>query len=212
MARYYAERANYYERVYQKPERQDDLRRMESELPACFAGRRVLEVACGTGWWTPHGARDSSSWLATDINEETLQIARLKPLPADRVSFQVVDAYSMAELGDSSFDAAFAGFWWSHIPLTRLPSWLATLHGRLMSESRVVMLDNSFVETSNLPISRRDPDGNTYQMRKLEDGSTYEVVKNFPTADEAIAALGPRARNARWMQLDHYWMLHYDLE
>jgi demethylmenaquinone methyltransferase/2-methoxy-6-polyprenyl-1,4-benzoquinol methylase len=56
MRQYYAQRAQIYERVYYKPERQSDLRAMESALAAPFAGRRVLEVACGTGWCT---ARDS---------------------------------------------------------------------------------------------------------------------------------------------------------
>ena len=52
MARYYAQRAAYYERVYFKPERQADLRQMEAWVAAHFSGRRVLEIACGTGWWT----------------------------------------------------------------------------------------------------------------------------------------------------------------
>ena len=50
MRDYYARRATYYERVYLKPERQRDLRTMEAWLPSMFVGRRVLEVACGTGW------------------------------------------------------------------------------------------------------------------------------------------------------------------
>ncbi len=212
MARYYAERASYYERVYFKPERQADLRRMEAELPAYFTGRRVLEIACGTGWWTPHGARDCASWLATDLNDETMEIARRKPLPPGKVRFQALDAYVLDALGDARFDAAFAGFWWSHVPLARLPAWLAQLHERLEPGARIVMLDNRFVPASNLPISRRDEDGNTYQLRTLDDGSTCEVVKNFPSADAAIAALGPRARDARWIAHEHYWVLVYELD
>ena len=123
MARYYAERATYYERGYFKPERQPDLRRMEAELPAYFTGRRVLEP-----------------------------------------------------------------------------------------DARVVMLDNRFVPASNLPISRRDEDGNTYQLRTLDDGSTCEVVENFPSADAAIAALGPRAHDARWIAYEYYWVLVYELD
>ena len=211
-ARYYAERAAYYERVYQKPERQQDLRRMEAALPAYFAGRHVLEVACGTGWWTPYGARDCASWLATDLNDETMEIARRKALPAGKVQFQVVDAYTLAELGSAQFNAAFAGCWWSHVPLSRLPAWLDTLHSRLEPGARVVMLDNSFIQTSNLPISRRDAEGNTYQVRTLDDGSTYEVVKNFPTAEQAMSALGPRAIHARWTAYEHYWVLDYELK
>lgn len=210
MLDYYKRRAAYYERVYQKPERQADLRAMEASLAAPFAGRRVLEIACGTGWWTPHAARDARRWLATDANPETMAIARAKALPA-AVELRQVDAYTLDGLGDESFDAAFAGCWWSHVPLQALPGWLATLHSRLEPGARVVMLDNSFVQTSSTPLSRRDETGNTYQERVLDDGSVHEVLKNFPTAEEAFAVLGPRARAPRWTAYEHYWVLDYTL-
>jgi ubiquinone/menaquinone biosynthesis C-methylase UbiE len=210
MQDYYARRARVYERIYQKPERQADLRAMEAWLPAQFTGRRVLEIACGTGWWTPHGARDCASWLATDVNPETIAIAQAKPLPAT-VRFATVDAYSMAELGDARFDGAFAGFWWSHVPLAQLPAWLERLHARLEPGARVVILDNRYVEGSSTRLSRRDADGNTYQQRHLDDGSAHEVLKNFPTGDAAVAALGPRARVPQWITHTHYWVLCYQL-
>jgi demethylmenaquinone methyltransferase/2-methoxy-6-polyprenyl-1,4-benzoquinol methylase len=252
MRAYYARRAAYYERVYFKPERQADLRAMEAWLPTAFAGRHVLEVACGTGWWTPHGARDAASWLATDINPETMAVARSKRLPGC-VAFATVDAYTLAGLqgqavgdaasqgatsfdaaasrgatsfdaaasrgatsfdaaaspGATSFDAAFAGCWWSHVPLQRMGDWLDTLHAHLAPGARVVMLDNSYVQTSSMPISRRDAHGNTYQNRTLDDGSVHEVLKNFPCADEATALLGTRARGVVWTAYTHYWVLSY---
>ena len=210
MRGYYAQRAATYERVYSKPERQRDLRAMEAWLPKLFAGRRVLEVACGTGWWTPHAARDAKSWLATDINPETMAIARSKPLPAC-VQFETVDAYSFEQIAGRTFDAAFAGCWWSHVPLARLVPWLQLLHDRLEPGARVVMLDNSYVQTSNLPITRRDDDGNTYQNRSLDDGSVHEVLKNFPTREEAFAAIEARARDPQWTAYGHYWLLSYSL-
>ena len=205
---YYAQRAAYYERVYFKPERQVDLRAMEAWLPTVFAGRHVLEIACGTGWWTLHGARDALHWLATDLNPETVALARANPMPA-AVRFATVDAYTMAELGNAQFDAAFTACWWSHVPLARLPGWLATLHARLLPGARVVMLDNAYVQTSSTPISRRDEAGNTYQNRPLDDGSVHEVLKNFPTREEAVAMLGPRAHDAKWIEYEHYWVLSY---
>lgn len=216
MASYYVKRASYYERVYHKPERQADLRAMERWLPAQFNGRRVLEIACGTGWWTPHGAQQAAAWLATDLNPETMAVAQAKPLPqrADGspiVEFRTVDAYSLAELGSDRFNAAFAGCWWSHVPLQRLSAWLDTLHARLEPGARVVMLDNSFVQTSSTPITHSDAHGNTYQTRPLDDGSTHEVLKNFPTPEQAFAALGPRARDPQWLPFEHYWVLHYTL-
>lgn len=210
MASYYQQRAAYYERVYFKPERQAQLRAIEAWLPPLFAGRRVLEVAAGTGWWTVHGARDAQFWLATDLNDETLAVARGKTLPAC-VRFAHVDAYGFAQIEGRRFDAAFAGCWWSHVPLARLPGWIESLHARLEAGARVVMLDNSYVQTSSTPITRQDAEGNTYQNRTLDDGSVHEVLKNFPTREQALAAIGPRARDAEWLDFEHYWALSYTL-
>ena len=208
MRDYYARRAASYERVYAKPERQADLRAMEAWLAAPFAGRAVLEIACGTGWWTPHGARDAASWLATDRNPETMELARRKLLP-DCVRFAEIDAYTLPGLERQRFDGAFAGCWWSHVPLARLRPWLDLLHSRLDRGARVVFLDNAFVQGSSTPLSRRDGEGNSYQQRTLDDGSVHEVLKNFPTRDEALVQLGPRAHDAEWIAHEHYWVLSY---
>jgi SAM-dependent methyltransferase len=227
MARYYDERAAIYERVYHKPHRQADLRALEAWLRTAFVGRHGLEIACGTGWWTPHAAHDCASWLATDLNESTLAIARRKPLPPGKVRFAEADAYALdasllrldPSVGQASssrpntprLDAAFAGCWWSHVPLSRLPSWLLHLHAQLQPGARVVMLDNRYVEGDSTAVHRVDADGNGYQWRMLDDGSRHEVVKNFPTADTARAALGTRARDIRFVEHAYYWTLEYTL-
>jgi demethylmenaquinone methyltransferase/2-methoxy-6-polyprenyl-1,4-benzoquinol methylase len=180
---------------------------MEAWLSTQFVGRNVLEIACGTGWWTPHGAARATHWRATDLNPETMAVAQAKPAMPAHVRFQPVDAYTLAELDDETFDAAFAGCWWSHVPLDRLQPWLDTLHSRLRPGAVVVMLDNRLVPGSSTPISRDDLQGNTYQQRTLDDGSSHEVLKNFPTAGEAIAALGSRARDPQWINWAHYWAL-----
>ena len=90
-----------------------------------------------------------------------------------------------------------------------LPAWLDLLHQRLEPGARVVMLDNRFVAGSSTPLSRRDEAGNTYQTRRLDDGSTHEVLKNFPTPEQALACLGARARDAQWLDFEHYWILSW---
>lgn len=211
MQAYYAQRAPSYDRVYLKPERQADLRAIEAWVPGPFAGRRVLEVACGTGWWTVHAARDARDWLATDLNPETLAIARTRAMPP-AVRFAIADAGALDALGESGFDAAFAGFWWSHVSWPRLAGWLQALHALLAPGARVVFIDNRYVEGSSTPISRTDADGNTWQRRRLDDGSAHEVLKNFPAREQAFARLGPRAVRREWIEHEHYWILDYTLE
>jgi len=212
MRAYYAQRALSYERVYDKPERQADLQAMKAWLPGHFEGRHGLEIACGTGYWTPFAAARCASWLATDANEAVMTLARHKPLPPGKVQFRLLDAYALSTLEGLHFDAALAAFWWSHVPCRQLAGWLAGLHARLAPGAVVVMLDNLYVPGSNLPITRRDDAGNTYQTRVLDDGSTHEVLKNFPTREQAFAMLGERARDPQWTEFQHYWALTYTLD
>lgn len=209
LKRYYAARAREYERIYAKPERQADLRRLERLLPPLFAGRRVLEIACGTAYWTQFLAQEASDIVAVDASLETLEIARGKAWPAGRVAFTVADAYALPDdLG--KFDAAFAGFWWSHVPLAEHPRFLGSLHRRLAAGARIAFLDNRFVDGSSTPISHRDAEGNTYQRRRLDDGSEHVVLKNFPSETELRAAIAGLGTNPRFTEFDYYWLFVYE--
>jgi ubiquinone/menaquinone biosynthesis C-methylase UbiE len=208
MQSYYAARAGEYDRVYQKPERQADLRQIEQWLPSVLSGTTVLEVACGTGYWTQFIAPVASAVVAIDSAPATLQIAQRR-VNAPNVRFQVGDAYAFAGTG-RSFDAAFAGFWFSHVPLERQREFLAGLNAGLAPGARVVLLDNLYVEGSSSAIAGRDGNGNTYQQRNLSNGSTHRVLKNFPTEAQLLAllseGLGEFAAYRRWQ---YYWAIEY---
>ena len=49
---FYRRKAPEFDEVYTRPERQDDLRDVRVRLTDWFAGKRVLELAAGSGWWT----------------------------------------------------------------------------------------------------------------------------------------------------------------
>ena len=203
---YYSKRAAEYERIYQKPERQRELEWLRRRIPQLFRARTVLEVACGTGYWTQFIARSAARVHACDINESVLEIAREKPLPAGKVSFFKADAVSLEGV-PGGCDAAFAGFWWSHVKKSDLAHFVRNLSSRLEPGSVVGILDNQYAEGSSTAISRRDAEGNTYQMRSLANGEEYEVLKNFPTAQELADALRPVAREAHLEALTYYWLL-----
>ena len=207
---YYSRRAAEYERIYQKPERQADLARLRGQLRSLLDGRRVLEVACGTGYWTAALADTVAALTATDASEAVLEIASAKGLAPNRVKLVRADAWRMSEMrGD--FDAGFAGFWWSHILRQELSTFLANFHAALRPGARVVFADNRFVVGSSTPISRTDEAGNTWQLRRLDDGSAHEVLKNFPTQAELLAQVTPYARAVEVIEFDYFWCLSYEL-
>lgn len=205
LRRYYAARAREYETIYEKSERQADLRRLEFDVPARLAGRRVLEIACGTGYWTRFLAQAAAHVVGVDASVETLALARAKGLPPDRVEFRLADVYALRdELG--LFDGAFAGFWWSHVPRQRQAEFVGCLDRRLVPGARVVLLDNLYVEGSSTPVAEADPEGNTWQLRRLADGSAHRVLKNFPGEEELRGAIAPFAASMEYVRLDYFWL------
>jgi len=211
LEQYYSKRAAEYEQVYEKPERQRELEWLRRRVPEVFRGRTVLEVACGTGYWTQFIAPAARRVYAGDINESVLEIAREKPIPPGKATFFKADAVSLDNVPPGC-NAAFAGFWWSHVKKSDLATFLANLAARLEPGSLVGILDNSWAHGSSTPISRTDAEGNTYQMRKLANGEQFEVLKNFPTPDELAAAVRPVAREAHLEALNFYWLLVFTLK
>jgi demethylmenaquinone methyltransferase/2-methoxy-6-polyprenyl-1,4-benzoquinol methylase len=208
MQSYYAARAPEYDRIYLKPERQTDLRAIEHWLPPKFAGARVIEVACGTGYWTRFIAPVAARVLALDTAPETMRIANSR-VPEGKVDFLVGDAYALPQ-HVGQFDAAFAGFWFSHVPKARRREFLLGLAARLEPGAAVVFLDNRNVEGSSSPVTARDAEGNTFQTRQLSDGSTHEVLKNFPSEAELlelVLGLGERPVFTTWQ---YYWAFEYE--
>ena len=93
MTRYYAERAAEYDRVYSHPAWAGDLPRLGDRIEALFPGRRVFEVACGTGYWTQRVARVAARVHAEDLSAETLALARRRAYAPATVTLARHDAY-----------------------------------------------------------------------------------------------------------------------
>jgi SAM-dependent methyltransferase len=208
MHTYYAARAPEYDSVYLKPERQTDLRAIEQWVTQTFVGARVLEIACGTGYWTKFIAQVAARVLALDAVSETIDIAKDRVL-LQNVEFLIGDAYALPRR-DAGFDAAFAGFWFSHVPLSRRLEFLSGLNAAVERDARIVLLENRFVEGSSSPIAEQDAEGNTYQMRRLRDGTTHRVLKNFPSEAELRSLAGRVGKAVRFVQWEYYWALEYE--
>jgi len=204
---YYAARAAEYDRIYEKPERQPDLRQIEAWLPPHFVGTHMLELACGTGHWTRFLAPVAACVLAVDIAPETLAIARGR-VPQDTVRFSVGDAYAPPR-AEPAFDAAFAGFWLSHVPRRRQREFLSGLGSVLKPGARVVLLDNRFVPGSSSPITEEDAEGDSFQTRLLADGTAHRVLKNFPSEAQLLAMVEGLGTDAAVTNWTHYWALSY---
>jgi ubiquinone/menaquinone biosynthesis C-methylase UbiE len=178
---YYSNRAREYEKVYFRDDavRQQEQSRIQDIMKKVFENKRVLEVACGTGYWTQFVAEAADHITAIDFSDEVLSIAEEKNIPANKVSFYQGDAYQLENV-PGSFDAGFANFWFSHIPKTRIQEFLKQLHYRLGTGSQVFLADNVYIESVGGTLTQKENDAqNTYKIRTLENGTQFEIIKNY---------------------------------
>lgn len=206
---YYAARAPHYDEVYERNDRAADIAFLKSWLPVRLHQRKVIEVACGTAYWTQFIAEWALSVMATDGTQETLEIARTRPACGD-VMFAVADAYALP-VQAGMFDAAFAGLWLSHVPIGRRQDFLDNLHRTLCPGARVVFIDNTEMQCVDLPIVAEDDEGNTYQDRVLRDGTPYRIIKNFPSAQELCDMIAASGTHPSYRKLKHFWCFEYQL-
>jgi protein-L-isoaspartate O-methyltransferase len=202
---YYRDRANEYDSVYQKPERQKDLAAATQLLQRIFRGLNVLEIACGTGYWTERIANTAASITATDINESMLAIARKRQYRHGSITIQTADLFSLPP--QRAYDAVFGGFIWSHILLQQLSHFCDTVIKLVRPGGLMVFIDNLHVPGSSLPIASTDEAGNTYQQRRLKNGSEYSIVKNFPSCSFIRNILSDRIADFNFTSLQYYWIV-----
>lgn len=180
---------------------------IKARFQDALRGHRVLEIACGTGYWTMVIAAAAEAVLATDVDPTMISLARRRLAAMPNVRCQIADAYTLNGVrGD--FTAAFSHWWWSHIPKSRLEEFLGVLHARLSPGALVVFADQLQYDWIN---RRQDEEGNSLEQRTLPDGSCLEIVKNFPNEREITDLLASLAKSVRYSEYPDggYWTVTY---
>ena len=205
-AEYYRQRANEYELVYQKSERQSDLLKIEKYLEKQFIDKQIIELGCGTGFWTEKLAKKCKSILAIDINKEVIEIALVKSYTRNIVEFAINDLTKL-ENRESKLEGLFGGFIWSHIKKEEIQDFMKICFSQIKEPCELIFIDNKYVEGSSTPINRVDENGNQYQIRRLKSGKEYEIVKNFPDQKEFAKSINYELEEIEWMELKYYWIV-----
>ena len=149
---------------------------------------RVLELACGTGLWTEALAGWADTVTAIDAAPEMVEIARERVRPAN-VSFEVADVFSWDPA--TRFDVIFFSAWLSHVPMSRFEQFWQLLGGLLAEDGRVLFIDEHVDEREKEAYVAGRAE---IVERRLADGSTFRVIKNFVEPEE----LELRLRRMGW--------------
>jgi protein-L-isoaspartate O-methyltransferase len=148
----------------------------------------VLEIACGTGLWTQALAEWADTVTAIDAAPEVVAIARDRVGTAS-VRFEVADAFSWDP--GTRFDVIFFSAWLSHVPASRFGQFWLLLGSLLARSGRVLFIDEHVDERGKEAyLAGRDD----VVERRLRDGSTFRVIKNFVDPQE----LELRLRRLGW--------------
>jgi ubiquinone/menaquinone biosynthesis C-methylase UbiE len=214
MEEYYRRRAEEYDEIYYRndPVWQGELNKVAQALKAALRNKKVLEIACGTGYWTRFLSETARSIVATDIAQEMLEIAQRKQYRCP-ISFRREDAYNLP-FEDKSFDGGLANFWLSHVPKSRIDSFLKGFHRVLQSGSKVFMADNVYILGIGGKLVTREGEEDTYKLRGLKDGSEHLVLKNYLSAEELIEIFSKYDRGFSRDNIiygNYFWYLIYEL-
>src|SRR5262245_16685019 len=185
MFRYYDERASEYEDAYvlgtgtaSMPDA-DVFRREASVLAGIverFARGRMVDLACGTGYWLPFYAARCSSVTLIDQAPRMLDQCRTKmatPGAPGQMTIVQGDVFEH-RFGPRTFDSALIGFLISH---------LSDDEERRLFEHLTVMLDTDgrfLIFDSAWSLERARSNGEVErQQRRLNDGSAFEIFKRY---------------------------------
>lgn len=159
-----------------------------------FAPRgRVLEFACGTGWWTERLVRHADELTCLDASPETIERARLR---APEARFVVADLFQWEP--DQAYDVVFFSFWLSHVPPDRFEAFWALVERSIAPGGRVFFIDGLGTTDPDRQRFRaarqRDTDDEGVVVRKLEDAREFRIIKVYHEPD----VLEGRLRSMGW--------------
>lgn len=185
MLAYYNERAPEYEDAYTLgtgtasiPD--PDVFVTEAKLLAGivreFAEGRMIDLACGTGYWLPSYVERCSHVTLFDQSEKMLAECRKK---LDRLglgdrSVVLQGDFFEYEFGSSRYDCALVGFFLSHLTESQEPQLFDALRAMLGSSGRFLLLDSAWGDERarfNKKIEQ--------QQRLLNDGTSFEIYKRY---------------------------------
>jgi ubiquinone/menaquinone biosynthesis C-methylase UbiE len=216
MLAYYEARAPEYDDWYLRRGRhahgaiddmawQMDLDLASQWLDAQPLAGEIVELAAGTGWWSPLLAQKGELWVY-DGADAPLDHARDRLLAHNlRAHLHVRDAWAEP---DRQVDAVFAGFWLSHVPRDQLDAFLALARRWLRPGGTFLFIDSLADPRSATADHDRPEIAPDIQLRRLADGREFRVVKVYykrEALEEALRRAGFAAAEVR--QTSRFFLL-----
>ena len=169
----------------------DEVAEIRSRLEAMAPHGRVLELACGTGWWTEQLARHADSITAVDASPEVIAL-NVERVASSLVRYEIADLFTWQPT--EQYDLVFFSFWLSHVPEDRFASFWSTVRDALAPGGRVFFIDSIYIQSSTAHDQVLQSSEAVTMQRRLNDGREFRIVKvYYPPPD-----LARRLRSLGW--------------
>ena len=205
---YYRKRAAEYEQIYYRdvPERRTEIDNEAARLKELVKNHRVLDIACGTGYWTEIMSHSARSITACDLSSEMIIEAKKKSYNCP-VDFLLADLNELP-FDEKSFDFISLGFWFSHHPRQDYQTLFEILKSFIKDDSQIWMIDNNPpAEGANLASAGSDRYQNNYKKRFLDNGEEFVIIKNYFRKDDLINIFSPYFDIRDVIFKKYYWSI-----
>ncbi len=210
---YYRARAPEYEQIYygEVPKRRQEIADHFKFVEKLAAGKTVLELTCGTGYWTQAAAKDAREVIATDIAPEMIKEAKSKKY--DRpVKFINSDIYNLP-FEKALFDLIIIGFWFSHEPKQNYNKFFEIIQKPLKPDGQIWLIDNNpLAEGPKSDYLFSDEFGNNFKSRRLDNGEEFSLLKNYFTENDLDITFSKSFHINQLTYDKYYWSVLLDLK
>lgn len=207
---YYANIANSIDNVYKKNHYRTDLKNISNWLKKEFSNKTIIDIACGTGFWTQKISEIATSVMGIDVNESCIELAKSRHYPRYNVFFEIQDIFNIKI--KQKFDCIFGGSIYSHIKIEDLGDFIKKVSDLAKIGGSIVFIDNRYSPSNGLKIDQTDDFGNTYQVRYAKNSDKkYLIIKNYPTISLLEEILGNNVKNIEFIEYEYFWLLRYKI-
>jgi SAM-dependent methyltransferase len=159
---------------------------LSSQLIDAFApAGDVLELACGTGWWTKDIVRHART--LTCVDGSSRMIERNRQAIGERENVRYIEADIFGWIPDRAYDAVLFSTWLSHVPFDRFDAFWGLVRRCLGPGGRIAFIDED--DRGGRNEETTVVDGVPVATRTLADGRSFDIVKVFWRPDELEARL-----------------------
>ncbi len=156
-------------------------------------GKKVLDIACGTGYGCSILANVAESVVGIDISSDVVEIAK-KEFPDKKIIFQQGDA-SRIEFPDNTFDTITSFETIEHLPKDKVDKYLSELF-RVLKPGGLIYISSPDSEGFSLG----EQSSNHFHVQEFTSQNFYNLISNYFIVYKVLAQETASVKVVRFIQ------------